>query len=178
MFNLKSIYFYFLAIQISLVKFFKKIYFGTNYYNNSLISKLPQQFYFHPNPFLLSILTSYKKYSFKINDIDPNIFWIKPKNQDQQKELHNFLWLSLIDRKTDGKSLHKIINLWMLKYSKYKRNVWESSVLSKRIVSWLLNADIILNNRLFEFKKNFLTSIIKQTNHLKKNIKLSINFCR
>ena len=127
---------------------------------------------------MLSILTSYKKYSFKINDIDPNIFWIKPKNQDQQKELHNFLWLSLIDRKTDGKSLHKIINLWMLKYSKYKRNVWESSVLSKRIVSWLLNADIILNNRLFEFKKNFLTSIIKQTNHLKKNIKLSINFCR
>ena len=176
MFNLKSIYFYFLAIQISLVKFFKKIYFGTNYYNNSLISKLPQQFYFHPNPFLLSILTSYKKYSFKINDIDPNIFWIKPKNQDQQKELHNFLWLSLIDRKTDGKSLHKIINLWMLKYSKYKKNIWENSVLSKRIVSWLLNADIILNNRLFEFKKNFLTSIIKQTNHLKKNIKFEKNF--
>ncbi len=176
MFNLKSIYFYFLAIQIRLVKFFKKIYFSTNYYNNSLISKIPQQFYFQPNPFLLSILTSYKKYSFKINEIDPNIFWIKPKNQEQQKELHNFLWLNLMDRKTDGKSLHKIIKLWMLKYSKYKRNVWESSVLSKRIVSWLLNADIILNNGLFEFKKNFLLSIIKQANHLKRNIKFEKNY--
>ena len=178
MFNLKSIYFYFLAIQISLVKFFKKIYFSTNYYNNSLISKIPQQFYFHPNPFLLSILTSYKKYSFKMNEIDPNIFWFKPKNQDQQKELHNFLWLNLIDRKTDGKSLHKIINLWMLKYSKYKKNIWENSVLSKRIVSWLLNADIILNNGLFEYKKKFLTSIIKQANHLKKNIRFEKNFSK
>ena len=64
--NLKSIYFYFLAVQISLIKFFKKIYFSTNFYNKSLISKTPQQFYFHPNPFLLSSITNYKKYSFKL----------------------------------------------------------------------------------------------------------------
>ena len=80
MFNLKSIYFYFLAIQISLIKFIKKIYFSTNYYNRSLISKTPQQFYFHPNPFLLSTITNYTKYSFKISEIDPNLFWTKQKS--------------------------------------------------------------------------------------------------
>ena len=89
MFNLKSIYFYFLAIQISLIKFIKKIYFSTNYYNKSLISKAPQQFYFHPNPFLLSSITNYKKYSFKISEIDPNLFWVDKKKTWEEKEIHN-----------------------------------------------------------------------------------------
>ncbi len=178
MFNLKSIYFYFLAIQISLIKFIKKIYFSTNYYNKSLISKTPQQFYFHPNPFLLSSITNYKKYSFKISEVDPNVFWLNKKNSREEKELHGFLWLNLIDRKNDGKSLQKIIDMWMLKHSKYKRNVWESSVLSKRIISWILNVDIILNNGSFYFKRNFLNSIIAQTNHLKKNIKFEKNYSK
>ena len=178
MFNLKSIYFYFLAIQISLIKFIKKIYFSTSYYNKSLASKTPQQFYFHPNPFLLSSITNYKKYSFKIGEIDPNVFWLNKKNSWEEKELHSFLWLNLIDRKNDGKSLQKIIDVWMLKHSKYKRNVWESSVLSKRIISWILNVDIILNNGSFYFKRSFLNSIIAQTNHLKKNIKFEKNYSK
>ena len=91
MFNLKSIYFYFLALQISLAKFIKKIYFSTKFYNKSLISKTPQQFYFHPNPFLLSLITNYKKHLFKINEIDPNIFWVKQKNIYEEKRIHSFL---------------------------------------------------------------------------------------
>ena len=178
MFNLKSIYFYFLAFQVSLIKFIKKIYFSTNYYNNSLKSKTPQQFYFHPNPFLLSSITNYKKYSFKISEIDPNVFWLNKKNTWEEKELHGFLWLNLIDRKNDGKSLQKIIDIWILKYSKYKRSVWENSILSKRIISWILNVDIILNTGTFYFKKSFLNSIISQTNHLKKNIYFEKNYSK
>ena len=175
MFNLKSIYFYFLALYISFIKFIKKIYFSTNYYNKSLISKIPQQFFFHPNPFLLTSITNYKKYSFKIDEIDPNIFWIKRKSLSEEKELHNFLWLNLIDRKNDGKILQRIINIWMLKNSKYKNNIWDNSVLSRRIISWLLNVDIVLNNGTFDFKNRFLSSIVAQTNHLKKNVKFEKN---
>ena len=171
MFNIKSIYYYFLALRISLLKFIKKVYFSTNYYNKSLISKTPQQFYFHPNPFLLSSITNYKKNSFKISDIDPNIFWIKQKNIKGEKDINSFLWLNLMDRKSDGKSLQKIISIWIIKYSKYKTIIWDSSVISKRIISWILNVDIILKDGLFEFKKNFLNSLISQSNHLKKNIK-------
>ena len=178
MFNLKSIYFYFLAIQITLIKFIKKIYFSTDYYNKSLISKIPQQFYFHPNPFLLSSITNYKEYSFKISEIDPNIFWVKPKNNKEESDLNSFLWLNLIDRKNDGKVLQRIINIWILKHSKYKKNIWESSVLSKRVISWILNVDIILNNGSFDFKRNFLKSIIAQTNHLKKNIKFEKDYSK
>ena len=176
MLNLKSIYYYFLAIKITLLKSIKKIYFSTNYYNKSLLSKTPQQFYFHPNPFLLSSLTNYKKYSFKISEIDPNIFWLKQKNLKGEKDRNSFLWLNLVDRKNDGKSLQKIISIWMKKYSKYKNNIWDSSVLSKRIISWLLNVVIILNNGLFEFKKKFLDSLISQSNYLKKNIKFEKDY--
>ena len=176
--HLKSIYFYFLAIQITLIKFIKKVYFSSSYYNKSLTSKTPKQFYFHPNPFLLSSITTYKKYLFKVGEVDPNIFWIKQKNVQEEKDLNSFLWLNLIDRKNDGKTLQRIINIWMLKHSKYKKDIWESSVISKRIISWILNVDIILNNGTFDFKKKFVDSIISQTNHLKKNIKFEKDYSK
>ena len=154
MFGLKGAYFYLVAIQITFIKFFKKIYFISNHYNNSLKSKIPTQVYFNPNPFLLSLISPYKKKSFRFNEINVNDFWVEGKNKSIYDH-HNFLWLSLIDRKVDGKSIQKIIYLWMFKYAKFKRKVWENSTLSNRIISWILNIDIIINNGTFEFKKNF-----------------------
>ena len=170
MFGLKSVYFYFIACQITLVKFFKKIYFSSNNYNKSLETKTPQQVYYNPNPFLLSIITSYSNQPFKISEIDANIFWFEDKKKNTE-QLHSFFWLNLIDRKTDYKNLKKIIYIWMLKNSKYKKKIWETSILSERVISWILNVDIILGNSTFDFRRNFLNCIINQTNHLKKNIK-------
>ena len=59
----------------------------------------------------------------------------------------------------------------MLRNSKYKKKIWETSTLSSRITSWISNIDIILDNANYEFKQNFLSNIIVQSNHLKKNIK-------
>ena len=170
MFGLKSVYFYLIACQIILIKFFKKIYFSSKNYNKSLRSKTPKQIYYNPNPFLLSVIAKSHGQIFKISDIDPNIFWLEDKKKDAA-QMHNFFWLSLLDRKADHKKLKKIIYIWMIKNSKYKRKVWETSTLSARIISWILNVDIILNNSTFDFRKNFLDCIISQTNHLKKNIK-------
>tara|TARA_B100001059_G_scaffold34261_1_gene27534 strand:+ start:1235 stop:2872 length:1638 start_codon:yes stop_codon:yes gene_type:complete len=174
MFGLKSVYFYLIACQITLIKFFKKIYFSSKNYNKSLETKTPQQVYYNPNPFLLSIITSFSAQSFKISDVDANVFWLEDKKKNSE-QLHNFFWFNLIDRKTDYKNLKKIVYVWMLKNAKYKRRIWETSTLSARVISWILNVDIILNNSTFDFKKNFLNSIIKQTNHLKKNIKFEKN---
>ena len=71
--------------------------------------------------------------------------------------------------------LRKIISLWNLNNLKYKSLIWETSVISKRIMSWILNADIIFKNSNFDFKRNFIESIIIQTNHLKKNFKYEID---
>ena len=169
MFGLKDAYFYLVALQVSLIKFLKKIYFTSRKYNKSLKSKTPTQVYFNPNPFLLSIISPYKKKLFKINDINPNNFWLENRNNNFLEQ-HNFLWLNLIDRKIDGKNIQKIIYVWMLKYSNFKKEVWETSILSTRIISWLLNIDIIINNGTFDFKKSLFQNIISQCNHLKKNI--------
>ena len=174
MFGLKNAYFYFVAIQIIIIKFFKKIYFSSSYYNKSLESKIPTQVYFNPNPFLLSLISPYSKKSFKFNKINPNDFWVDNKNENEEQQ-HNFLWMSLVDRKIDGKKIQKIIYLWILKYSNFKRKVWETSTLSSRVISWMLNIDIIINNGTFEFKKSFFQSIILQCNHLKNNLKFEKN---
>ena len=173
--GLKSVYFYLIALQITFIKFLKKIYFSSNTYNKSLKSNTPKQTHHNPNPFLLSIITDYREESFKISEVDPNLFWIEDKKKDS-KQMHSFFWLNLIDRKTDSKNIKKIIYIWMLRNSIYKKEIWETSSLSARITSWILNIDIILDNANFDFKQNFLDNIISQSNHLKKNIKFEKDY--
>ena len=175
MLNLKSTYFYFLAIKISLLKFIKKIYFTTNIYNKSLKSQIPKQFYFFPNAFLLSSFTSYKNFIFKISEINPNKFWSNKVSKNENKNLHNFLWLNLINRKDDTSIIRKIITLWMYKNSNYKSSTWKNEIISGRVLSWILNANIILSNTNQDFNKKFLESIIVQTNHIKKNFNFEKN---
>ncbi len=175
MISLRTAYYYILAVKINLIKIFKKIYFKTEFYKKSLISKVPGQFFFFPNPFLMSCFSNYRKFAFQINDLDPNKFWEQSYSYKEKSELHNFLWLSSIDRKDDSFTLRKIITLWNLNNLKYKSVIWETSVISKRVMSWILNADIILKNSNFDFKRNFIESIIIQTNHLKRNFKYEIN---
>ena len=177
MFGIKSVYFYLIAVLITFINFLKKIYFSSNLYNKSLESNTPQQVHYNPNPFLLSLIAPYKKISFKISEVDPNLFWIESKKQNTE-QLHNFFWFNLIDRKTDSKNIKKIIYIWMLKNLKYKKKVWETSTLSARIISWILNIDIILDNATFDFKRKFLNSIIAQSNHLKKNIKFENDYLK
>ena len=90
MFGFKGAYFYLVAVQITFIKFLKKIYFSSNHYNQSLKSKIPTQVYFNPNSFLLSIISPYEKKSFKISEINPNDFWLESKNK-KIAEYHNFL---------------------------------------------------------------------------------------
>ena len=175
MISLKTAYYYILAVKINLIQLFKGIYFTTDFYKKSLISKVPNQFFFFPNPFLMSSFSNYKKFAFQINNVDTNKFWSQDYSSKEEKKLHNFLWLSSIDRKDNAAALRKIISLWNLKNLKYKSIIWETSVISKRIISWIMNADIILKNSNFEFKRNFIESIIIQTNHLRKNYKYEID---
>ena len=176
MISLKTAYYYILAVKINFIKTFKKIYFTTGFYKKSLMSKVPNQFFFFPNPFLMSSFSNYRKFAFQINNLDPNKFWDQNYSHKEKKELHNFLWLSSIDRKDDTSTLRKIISLWNLDNLKYRSLVWETSIISKRIMSWILNADLILKNSNFDFKRNFIESIIIQTNHLRKNFKYETDY--
>jgi len=175
MHRLKSIYFYFLLISVNIIKIIKKTYFKTSFYNKSLKSEVPKQFYFFPNPFLLSSITPYKNFSFDVDDFDPYQFLKKKTTRKEERNIHNFIWLNLINRKNNSLVIQKIITVWIFKNSAYKDLIWENSVTSLRIISWILNAEIILNNTDNIFKNNFFQSVMIQTNHLKKNIKFEKN---
>ena len=178
MLNLKSAYFYFLALKITLIKNLKKIYFKTDYYMESITSDTPKQFYFQPNPFLLTSLTNNKNFSFNVANIDPDLFWNEKNSKKETKNIHNFIWLNLIDRKNDVAIIQKIITVWIYKNSKYKKIIWENTVISKRIISWILNSDIILSKADNMFRNDFFKSIITQVNHLKKNIEYEKDYSK
>ena len=166
----KAVYFYFLAVRIILVRFLKNIFFSTNYYNKSLKTKLPEQLYFYPNPLLLSSFINQKIFTFKLSKINVDTFWNDFESQKEEKNLNSFFWLNLINRKNDTLIIQQIIFIWMKNNIKYKKKNWDNSNISKRILAWILNADIILNNTDKNFKQIFFNSIIIQVNHLKKNI--------
>ena len=156
MMSLKTAYYYILAVKINFLKIFKKIYFTTSFYKKTLITKIPNQFLFFPNPFLMSSFSNYKKFAFQINDLDPNNFWNHKNTDKEKRELHNFLWLSSIDRKDNTSTLRKIISLWNEKNLTYKSLIWDTGVISKRVISWILNADIILKIQILISKEILL----------------------
>ena len=170
MFSFKTAYFYLLAVKILLGRFIKNIYFLTNYYNNSLKTKLPEQLYFYPNPFLLSSFVNQKIFTFKLSKINIETFWSEFNSLKEEEDLNSFFWLNLINRKNDGDAIRQIITIWIKNNTKYKKKNWNNLHISKRILAWILNADIILNNANKNFKVIFFNSITIQINHLKKNL--------
>ena len=170
MFGFRAAYFYFLAVKIILVRLLKNIYFSTNYYNRTLKTKIPEQLYFYPNPFLLSSFINQKIFAFKLSKINIDDFWSKFETHKEEEDLNSFFWLNLINRKNDSSIIRQIISIWIKNNAKYQKKTWGSVNISKRILAWILNADIILNNTDKNFKQIFFNSIIVQINHLKKKL--------
>ncbi len=167
---LKSIYIYFLSINKIATKTIKEFFFSTSFYNKLLDSKIPSRFFFFPNPYLLSPLLNHKTLLIKIANEDVRNFWEKLAKNKEKKNIHNFLWLNIIDRKNDTKIIQKVIKDWILNYKNYKKDLWRNNIISLRVISWISNADIILNNDNKEFDKSFYNSLIRQTNFIKKNL--------
>ena len=133
----KSIYIYFLSIKKLITKSIKEFFFSTIFYNKLLESKIPSRFFFYPNPYLLSPLLNHKDFLIKISHEDVRNFWIKILKNKEKKNIHNFLWLNLVDRKNESKIIQKIIEEWISKYHKYKKDIWSNNLISIRIISWI-----------------------------------------
>ena len=170
MIRLKSIYIYFLAIKKVLIRSLKELFFGSNYYNKLLDTDVPSSFLFNPNPYLLSPFLNHKDLLIKISNEDVRNFRISLFENKEKKSIHNFLWLNLIDRKNENEIIQKIIAEWIKKYCKYTKGIWDEDLTSLRVISWISNADLILNTNDKDFNKSFYKNIIRQTNFVKKNI--------
>jgi len=171
MLYLKNVYLYFSSIKRLALRSFKEFFFLTSLYNRSLNSQTPSRLFFQPNPYLLSPLFNHESFIFKISKESVYNFWNKNLGIKEKNSIHNFLWLNLIDRKNEKEIIQKIIKDWINKFNNYKQDVWKENIIPKRIIAWLSNSDIILNNTNKDFEKKFLRSLIRQVNFIKKNLK-------
>tara|TARA_B100002051_G_C16739339_1_gene643248 strand:- start:1953 stop:3599 length:1647 start_codon:yes stop_codon:yes gene_type:complete len=168
---IKSIYIYILSIKKLFMISIREFVFSTSFYNKFLDSKIPSRFFFYPNPYLLSPLLNHKDLIIKISNEDVKNLWINILKKKEKKNIHNFLWLNLVDRKNESKIIQKIIEEWILKFNNYKKDIWSDSLIGLRIISWISNADVILKNNRKDFNKSFYKCLLKQINFIKKNLK-------
>ncbi len=166
----KNVYIYFLSLKKIILKRFIEFFFSTKYYNKSLETKIPSRFFFYPNPYLLSPLVNHSEALYKISKDNANINWDDIDKNKEKNKIHNFLWLNLVDRKNNPEIIQKIIFDWSIKYGNYKKEVWNNNSINLRTISWISNAEIILNNNDKSFEKLFLKCLLKQINFIKKNV--------
>ena len=151
---------------------FKNYYFKSKFYNKKLVTYIPSRIFYSPSSFLCDSLTTSSNDFYKITNISPELLW-KTKTKDRLKfdNLHNFLWLTKLDRKHSKIFAKNIVNSWINNFSNYDPDTWKMETTAKRIIAWTSNFDIVLQDSDKEYKEKFLLSLIKQSNFLLKNIK-------
>ena len=172
MYSLKSIKLYFFSIFKLFFINFKNFYYKSNYYNKKLITFIPDRFFYKPSTYLSASLTSFSNDFYKITETKPELLW-KVKMTDKLKfeNLHNFLWLSRLDRKNSKTITKNIIKSWINIFFNYDPQTWNMEITARRIIAWSSNTDITLEDSDKEYKKKLFVSLIKQSNFLSKNLK-------
>ena len=171
MHRLKSIKLYFFSILKLSFLSFRNYYFRSDFYNKKLISFIPKRIFYNPSTYLTASLTAAGSDFYKITNIAPELLWKTEIKEIQKFEnLHGFLWLTKLDRKNSKTITKNIIKSWIKNFFNYEPNTWQMEITAKRIISWVSNTDITLEDSDKLYKEKFFLSIIKQSNFLLKNL--------
>ena len=171
MYSLKSIKLYFFSVLKLFFLSFKIFYFKSNFYNNKLVTFIPDRLFYSPSTYLSASLTTISNDFYKITNAAPELLW-KTSVKDKLKfeNLHSFLWLTRLDRKNSKTITKEIIKSWINIFFNYDPNTWEMEITARRIIAWSSNADITLEGSDKIYKEKFFLSLIKQSNFLTKNL--------
>ena len=176
MHRLKSIRPYFFSMLKLFFLSFRNYYFKSGYYNKKLITFIPDRIIYNPSTHLSASLTTISNEFYKISNTSPKLLWeINYKDKLNFENLHNFLWLTRLDRKNSKKITKNIIESWINNFFNYETYSWQMEITAKRIIAWISNTDITLENSEKLYKEKFLLSLVKQSNFLVKNLKNMFN---
>tara|TARA_B100000902_G_scaffold392236_1_gene444327 strand:+ start:1406 stop:3034 length:1629 start_codon:yes stop_codon:yes gene_type:complete len=145
----------------------RNIYLNSNYYDKKISKFNNENLIYKPSPHLLSSLIRYQTQKINVNDIATENLWDHQNNNIKNfKKLNNFYWFFSLDLKSSKKNTQKIISDWIKKNFKYNSKSWEFDLTSKRIIAWLSNHNLTIEESDEDYLSLFNQMIQKQTNHL------------
>ena len=140
-------------------------------YNKKLITFVPTRIFYNPSSYLSASLTTIGSDFYKITNTSPELLWqTSVKDRQKFENLHDFLWLTKLDRKNSKNITKDIIKSWINNFFNYDPNTWVMEISARRIVGWSSNIDITLEDSDSAYKEKFFLSLIKQSNFLLKNL--------
>jgi len=151
-----------------------KVYLNSNHYDKKLSRIYFNNLVYKPSPHLLSSLIKYQKKKINVEDISTENLWDNENiNFKDFKKLNNFYWFFGLDLKSSKKNTQKVISEWIKKNFRYNSKSWEFDLTSKRIIAWLSNHTLTIEQSDENYQINFNRIIQKQTNHLMNEINKS-----
>jgi len=114
MYRLKSIKLYFFSILKLFFLSIRNFYFRSNFYNNKLVTFIPDRLFYSPSTYLSASLTTISNDFYKITNAAPELLWnTSVKDKLKFENLHSFLWLTRLDRKNSKIITKDIIKSWI-----------------------------------------------------------------
>ena len=169
--KIKSISEYFFLIFKFFLFRLKIFYFKSNYYNKKILNNLPSKFNYKPSLHIINSLISFNKKKIRIESYSLNSIWkLSSKNKLEFQNLHNFLWLTFLDIKTNKTSTQAIIENWIDNNNNFNEETWKMDILGNRLIAWISNSNLTIDESGLKYKEKFISSITKQANHLSTNI--------
>ena len=143
----------------------RSFYFNSGFYDKKISKIYYQELSYKPSPYLLSSLIKYQTKKINVNEISAESLW-EDKNNKNFKRLNNFYWFFSLDLKSSKKNTQQIISSWINQNYKYNSESWEFDLTSKRIIAWLSNHSLTIDEDSKDYLNIFNDMLQKQANHL------------
>ncbi len=172
---IKSVFLNFGSIFFQLLQRIRKVYLNSPIYNKKISKIDDKEIIYKPSQSILNCLIKINNKKYNIEDFSLNSVWQNSFDLDKKnfKKLHSFFWLFSLDLRSSQKITQNVIFNWISENEKYKNEIWDLDILSKRIISWISNSKLTYENSDKNYKFQFNNLIKKQTNHLINEIKRS-----
>ncbi len=158
-------------ISSSTLRQIRNIYLISDYYDKKISKIYNEDLFYKPSPHLLSSLIKYQSKKINVDNIATENLWDNESISNKNfRKLNSFYWFFSLDLKSSKKKTQKIISNWIEKNYKYNSKSWEFDLTSKRIIAWLSNHNLTVQENDKDYLNLLNKMIQKQTNHLMNEI--------
>src|ERR1700678_3876927 len=99
-----------------------------------------------------------------------SIFAMAPPSEEWESALLGFTWLRHLRAAESGitrANARALVDEWMTLQGSWHPPAWRADVLSRRIISWLSQAPLVLQDADVRFYRRFLRSLVRQVRYLR-----------